>query len=103
MAEQQQDNQEQPRGMRPNPTDKMLHWARTVAERLGMKLTDEQEENFEACKGFLDEHEGHIPPSAKQIEYAKRLAEQGGIDLPEDTLTDYRKTSDWLAEHANRD
>jgi len=103
VAEQQQDGKEQPKGMRPNPTAKMLRWARMVAERLGLTLTSEQEENFEACKAFLDEHQDDTPPSEAQINYAKRIAEQSGIELPADTLTDYRKTSAWLAEHASRD
>lgn len=102
MAEQQKDGKEQPKGMRPNPTDKMLRWARTVAERLGLTLTSEQEENFEACKAFLDEHQDDTPPSAAQISYAERISVQSDIDLPAEARADYRKMSAWLEQYAGR-
>lgn len=97
-----QETRERKRPMRPNPTDKMLHWARTVAERVGTKLSDEQETDFDACKAFLDEWADKTPPSRKQAEYARRIAEQTGIALPGEVLKDYRKTSAWLDEHAGR-
>ncbi|WP_035690956.1 DNA topoisomerase [Azospirillum halopraeferens] len=43
---------------RKAPTDRMLDFARTLAERKGMALPDDAAQDFDACRRFLDTHAG---------------------------------------------
>ncbi len=91
------------RPRRSNPTDKMLSYARKLADELNIELPAEAEANFEACRDFIDGHADTVPPTEKQIEFAERLAEAEGIDLPDETRASKRKLSAWLDEHAPQD
>lgn len=95
MAEQEQEEKTQRRG---TPTEKMVQWARKVAERLGLELTEEQETDFDACRAFLDENSNNVPPTKKQIDLVRKLADERGLDLPEGMLKSQSETRDWLDE-----
>ena len=77
--------------MRP-PTEKMLSYAKTLADRKGIPLPKDAVKNGDVCKAFLDEHGASTsaPPSSKQIEFAKKLAAERSISPPEGFETSYQ-------------
>jgi hypothetical protein len=83
-------------GGRSTPTPKMLDFAKSVAEQLGVDLPAEAETSFEACRDFLDAHP--LPPTQKQLDFANKLAEERHIEVPEEALADKRKLSAWIDE-----
>jgi len=85
---------------RSTPTPKMLSLARTIAGRLGVELTEAQENEFDACRDFLDQHSDSTPPSQKQIAYAERLSRETGEPLPADARTNWRVMREWLDKQA---
>ena len=85
---------------RSTPTDKMLSYARKIAEELGEDLPQEVEKSFDACRAFIDANADSIPPTEKQLAFAERLADSSGEDIPADVLASKRKLSAWLDERA---
>jgi hypothetical protein len=85
---------------RSTPTDKMLSYARKIAEELGEDLPQEVEESFDACRAFIDANADSIPPTEKQLAFAERLADSNGEEIPADVLASKRKLSAWLDERA---
>lgn len=88
---------EKPSGpRRSTPTDKMLRLARSIAKRLNLQLTDQQQAEFDACRDFIDEHSGDMKPTDKQLAYAERLSRETGVALPDDARNDWRVMRNWL-------
>ena len=85
---------------RSTPTDKMLSYARKIADELGEDLPQEVEKSFDACRAFIDANADSIPPTDKQLAFAERLAESSGEEIPADVLASKRKLSAWLDERA---
>lgn len=85
---------------RQTPTEGMLRYANTLAKELNLALPPEVEQDFDACRAFLDEHADQVPPSEKQVAYAERLADASGESIPDDVLSSKKKLSAWIDEHA---
>ncbi len=81
---------------RATPTPKMLEFARSVAEQLGLEMPAEVETSFDACREFLDAHP--LPPSDKQLNLADRIAGENGVAVPDEARRDRRAMSKWLDE-----
>lgn len=85
---------------RSAPTDKMLAAAKRAAERHGVPLPQEAEDNFEACRQFLDTYINK--PSDKQISFAQKLAEENGVEVPAELMTDAKGLSAWIDQHISK-
>ncbi len=83
---------------RSNPTDKMLTYARKIADELSVELPVEAETSFDACRAFIDANADSVPPTDKQLSLAQRLSESNGVDIPDDVLASKRKLSAWIDE-----
>lgn len=81
---------------RSTPTTKMLEFARSVSEQLGLEMPAEVETSFDACREFLDAHP--LPPSDKQINLAERVSQENGVAVPAEARKDRRAMSKWLDE-----
>lgn len=82
------------------PTDKMLNFAKKLAEQLGLELPAEVSESFEGCKAFLDAHAQTVTsPTQKQIDFAKSIAQRKNIQVPEKVRNDKRLLSKWIDEN----
>ena len=57
------------------PTEKMTDLAKKIASERNLDLPSGYEDDFDTCKGFLDQHAGVRKPSDKQIEFARSLAD----------------------------
>lgn len=85
---------------RGRPTEKMIAAARGAADRQGVKLPENVDSDFDACKAFLDEF--LTRPSPKAIAFAERLAKQNALELPESVRTNAKELSAWIDEHNKR-
>lgn len=85
---------------RSTPTFKMLRLARSIAKRLNVTLSDQQQSEFNACRDFIDQHSGDMKPSDKQIEYAERISQQTGVELPAEARADWKVLRNWLDKQA---
>lgn len=89
-------------GKAGKPSEKMLRFAMSVAERAGLKLPAEAKKDAAACRAFLDAHapkreEGEArTPSEKQLAFARKVASAAGVQLPSEALEDARALSAWL-------
>lgn len=93
--------------MSNTPTEKMLNFAKQVAERTGIELPAAAETDFDACKSFLDANveaanNAPRPPSDKMISFAESVATRNSIELPEGYKTDYSLCKQFLDEHASK-
>jgi hypothetical protein len=80
------------------PTEKMTDLAKKIASERNLDLPSGYEDDFDTCKGFLDQHAGVRKPSDKQIEFARSLAEQNGVEIPKGALEDAKKLSAFIDE-----
>lgn len=79
------------------PTEKMLSYAKTIAQRLKVRVPDEVMVDFDVCKKFIDENKDAANrPTEKQLNYAKNIAQQKGVEIPEVALNDGRELSQWI-------
>ena len=82
------------------PTPKMLEYAKKIAQRLNIELSQEVERDFEACRAFIDEHAAEANrPSEKALNFAKTIAQQKGLQIPEEALQEGRALSRWIDEN----
>lgn len=82
------------------PTDKMLEFAKRIATKLGIPVTDEVMVDYDACKAFIDlNKEASMRPSEKQINFANRIAKENNVTVPEDALKDGMVLSRWIDEN----
>jgi hypothetical protein len=82
------------------PTEKMLSYAVSVAESKGVKLPEEAADNFQVCRGFLNEYSGQRITSdfTELAEAAREAARQMAISHAKDTTLDYDELLDELAD-----
>jgi DNA topoisomerase-1 len=75
-------------------SEKMLQFARDLAEKHGKSIEDIKDDP-KKLKEFIDAHLDK-KPSDKQVEFAKNLAEKTGIKLTEKELSDKTLLSKWI-------
>lgn len=82
------------------PTEKMLEYAESVAERHGIELPEDAEHSFQACRDFLNEHSETTINSdfAELAGAAREAARQMAISHAKDTTLDYDELLDELAD-----
>ena len=82
------------------PTEKMLEYAESVAERRGVELPDDAQVSFQACRDFLNEHSDHAISSdfTELAGAAREAARQMAISHAKDTTLDYDELLDELAD-----
>lgn len=79
------------------PTEKQLDYAKNIAKKLGIKLTEDVQTDFEACKAFIDANkDAASKPSEKQINFARSIAERKGLELPPEVLAQAKEISKWI-------
>lgn len=79
------------------PTTKMLDYAKRIATKLGQDLPEEVENNFDACRAYIDENQAVAKaPSERQLSYAKSIAERKGAEIPAEALADGKLLSAWI-------
>ena len=85
------------------PSEKMLAFARSIAERKGVALPDGIEASKAICSTFLDTHApppdspGAVrAPSPAQLKFAMSVAERSGASIPKATLASSAKLSKWI-------
>ncbi|MBU2764753.1 relaxase domain-containing protein [Acidithiobacillus ferrivorans] len=82
------------------PTEKMLEYAESVAERRGVELPEDAQASFQACRDFLNEYS----PSSIDSDFtelagaAREAARQMAISHAKDTTLDYDELLDELAD-----
>lgn len=88
-------------GERTNaPTTKMLEFARNIASRVGVELSEEAVNSFDACRAFIDAHKDvALRPSEKQLKFANGIAERKGLTIPAETLANGQLLSRWIDEN----
>lgn len=78
------------------PTEKMLAYAVSIAERLAIKLPKDVRTDFVACRKFIDTHANETAPSPKALAYAESIAKAKGKPLPDDARKSAKKLSAWI-------
>ncbi|WP_414039333.1 hypothetical protein ACJU26_08890 [Acidithiobacillus sp. M4-SHS-6] len=86
-------------GKRSTPTDKMLSYARSIADALDMDLPESVDGSFDACRDFIDQHAESVPPTDKQVKFATTLADDLGEDIPRRVLDSKILLSRWIDDH----
>lgn len=82
------------------PTLKMLEFAKSIAEKIGVRLSDEIMADFEVCSKFIEENkEKALRPSEKQVNYANSIASNKGLTIPEEALANGKELSKWIDSH----
>lgn len=82
------------------PTDKMLEYAKNIAQRINVKVPDDVMTDFDACKAFIDQNkDAAMRPSEKQLNFANSIAERKGLTIPPETLANGKELSRWIDEH----
>jgi DNA topoisomerase-1 len=81
-------------------SEKMLQFARNLAEKHGKSIEDIKDDP-KKLKEFIDSHIDK-KPSDKQVEYAKNLAEKTGIKLTDKELSDKMLLSKWISKAKNK-
>ncbi|KWT98319.1 MULTISPECIES: DNA topoisomerase [unclassified Variovorax] len=85
------------------PSDKMLEFAKRIADKVGKKVPDDVMADWDACKAFIDENkDAAMRPSEKQIAFAGRIAKEKGLTVPDDALKDGRELSRWIDENISK-
>ena len=101
------------------PSDAMLRFATSLAEKHGLSLPLAVRTDFGACRVFLDQWSkapvaprapaatpvpsarppapaAVEPPTERQVAYAKSIAARKRVDIPEDVLRSKAKMSQWI-------
>lgn len=82
------------------PTDKMLEFAKSIANRVGKELPEAVMTDFDECRNFIDTHkDAAMRPTEKQLAFAQRIAESKGAEIPAEALANGRELSKWIDEH----
>jgi ATP-dependent exoDNAse (exonuclease V) alpha subunit len=90
------------------PTDRMVAWAQTIAEKKGLELSDQDLESFAACRAWLNEYApSRIEQQAQaddqavlsgDLERLKDLAEAMGRSAQKDTSLYYQTETEEQGE-----
>lgn len=82
------------------PTDKMLEFAKSIAKKVGVRVSDEMMTDFDTCRAFIDEHKDvAMRPSDKQLNFANSIASSKGLTIPPELIANGRELSKWIDEH----
>lgn len=82
------------------PSDKMLEFAKNIANKVGVQVPDEVMVDWDACKAFIDSHKDvAMRPSDKQLNFANSIASNRGLTIPAEVLANGRELSKWIDEH----
>jgi SprT protein len=107
--------------LRP-PSESMLRYATSLAQRHKLVLPPLVIASFDACKAFLDQWStapvqgvpapaptsvptatpgpsSVFPPTEKQLSYAKSIARRKGLTIPPDVISSKQLISRWIDEH----
>ncbi len=82
------------------PTVKQVELVKKIALRLGKKLSADVLDSFEGCSKYIEAHKDSFPPTPRQVSFATDLARQHKVPIPDGFLTDQRKLSEWINQHA---
>jgi hypothetical protein len=82
------------------PTEKMLEYAESVAERKGVELPEDAQSSFQVCRDFLNEYSDTTIKSdfSELADAAREAARQMAISHAKDTTLDYEELLDELAD-----
>lgn len=79
------------------PTAKQLDYAVRIAQKLGVELTAEQRNSYDACSKFIEDNKSAANrPTEKQVNFATRIATEKGLTVPPEALADGRELSKWI-------
>jgi DNA topoisomerase III len=82
------------------PSDKMLEFAKNIANKLGTKLPEAVANDWEECKRYIDENKDNASrPSDKQLNFAKMIADRKGVTIPDDVAKNGRLLSKWIDDN----
>jgi len=78
------------------PSEKQVEFAKSLAEKTGLEITQEILENKNLLSEWIDKAMKQEKPSDKQIELAKSLSEKTGMELPDKVLDSKKLLSEWI-------
>ena len=81
------------------PNDKQIALARSLADKLGLKVTAEHLATSGHLSAFIDAAMKASPPSESQLSFARKIAEEKKIDLPEDAVRSRVACSKFIDKH----
>lgn len=81
------------------PSPKQLEFAKQLAQKTGLELPSNIEEDYKICNEFIEKAKAQVPPSPKQIELAKKLANDKKVDLPKNFEKSLEICSKFIDKH----
>ena len=81
------------------PSPKQLEFAKQLAQKIGLELPSNIEEDYKICNEFIEKAKAQVPPSPKQIELAKKLANDKKVDLPKNFEKSLEICSKFIDKH----
>ena len=86
------------------PSQKLVDWAKRIAEQKGISLPRGTLSSLSATRAFLDEHApkrekneaGESLPSEGQLNFARRIAGDMGKDVPQEAMASAKALSAWI-------
>lgn len=81
------------------PSPKQLEFAKQLAQKTGLELPSNIEEDYKICNEFIEKAKAQVPPSPKQIELAKKLANDKKVDLPKNYEKSLEICSKFIDKH----